>query len=126
MGIWVLNLVAKMQEGTLNFLGVSGNERMEWVTVPILAHQNIGAMTMFVLFGLWMGRRHLRAVLRKAFKGDPSVEDSDEMMPYRAAVFTVLGGGLFMWWWLARSGLPLWAAGLALFMAFIIELSRYS
>ena len=122
LGIWVLNLIAKMQEGAFNVLGVSSNESMEWVTVPILAHQNMGAMSMFVLFGLWMGRRHLAAVLRKAFKGDPSVEDEDEMMSYRTAVFTVLGGGLFMWWWLGQTGLPLWAAGLTLFMAFVIFL----
>ena len=122
LGIWVLNLIAKMQEGAFIFFGVSTNEAMEWVTVPVLAHQNIGAMIMFVLFGLWMGRAHLGAVLRKAFKGDPSVEDRDEMMSYRTAVSTVLGGSLFMWWWLGQSGLPLWAAGLTLFMSLVIFL----
>ena len=92
LGIWLFNLLAKLQEGSFNLLGVSSTEYMEWVTVPILAHQNIGAMIVFVLFGLWMGRSHLRAVVRKAFRGDASVQDADEVMSYRTAVFLVLGG----------------------------------
>ena len=122
LGIWVLNLVAKMQEGSLNVFGISGNERMEWVTEPILAHQSMGAMIALVLIGLWMGRRHLAAVLRKAFGADVSVEDRDEMMSYRAAVFLILGGGAFMWWWLWQSGLPAWAAAVVLSIALVIFL----
>ena len=95
---------------------------MEWVTVPILAHQNMGAMMVFVLFGLWMGRSHLRAVGRKAFRGDASVQDADEMMSYRTAVFLVLGGSGFMMWWLWMSGLALWATGMVLFIAFVLFL----
>ena len=120
LGIWVFNVIAKLQQGAFNVLGVTTGERMEWVTVPLLAHQNIGAMTVFVLFGLWVGRRHLGAVLRKAFRGDPAIDDSDEMMSYRAAVFTILGGSLFMLWWLVQTGLPPWVALLTLFMAFVI------
>ena len=67
---------------------------MEWVTVPILAHQNIGAMIVFVLFGLWMGRSHLRAVVCKAFRGDASVQDADEVMSYRTAVARLRHGRL--------------------------------
>ena len=122
LGIWFFNLLAKLQEGSFNILGVSSNEYMEWVTVPILAHQNIGAMIVFVLFGLWMGRSHLRAVVRKAFRGDASVQDADEMMSYRTAVFLVLGGSGFMMWWLWMSGLALWATGMVLFIAFVLFL----
>ena len=120
LGIWVFNLIAKLEQGVFNVLGIASDERMEWVTVPILAHQNIGAMTALVLVGLWVGRRHLAAVLRKAFRGDASVDDRDEMMSYRSAVFTVLGGVVFMLWWLVKTGLPLWASVLTLFMAFVI------
>lgn len=120
LGIWLINLIAKMQEGTLEYLGVSSNEHMEWVTVPLLGHQSMGAMFVFVFWGLWIGRRHLRAVFRKAFRGDDQVDDSAEMMSYRTAVFTLLGGSGFMWWWLCQTGLAPWAAGLTLFVAFVI------
>ena len=120
LGIWVFNLLAKMQEGVFSVVGISSTETMEWVTVPLLAHQSIGAMAVFVLFGLWTGRRHLRAVARKAFRGDPRIDDSGEMLSYRTAVFTVMGGTALMWWWLWRMGLPMWAAGVVLSMAFVI------
>ncbi|MBT4497620.1 MAG: hypothetical protein HOC74_07855 [Gemmatimonadetes bacterium] len=120
LGIWVFNLLAKVQEGAFGVLGIRSTETMEWVTVPILAHQSIGAMTMFVLFGLWMGRGHLRAVARKAFRGDDSIDDSGEMLSYRTAVFSVIGGTALMWWWLWKTGLPVWMAGVVLFMAFVI------
>ena len=120
LGIWLLNLVAKLQEGALRYLAITTDESMEWVTVPVLAHQNVGAMTVFVLWGLWMGRRHLRAVFRKALRGDARIDDSEEIMSYRAAVFTLLIGGGFMWWWLCRTGLAPWSAGLTLIAAFVI------
>ena len=120
LGIWVFNLVAKVQEGVFGVLGIRSTETMEWVTVPVLAHQSIGAMTVFVLFGLWMGRGHLRSVFRKAFRGDDSVDDSGEMLSYRTAVFSTIGGTAVMWWWLWKTGLPAWLAGVVLFMAFVI------
>jgi len=120
LGIWLLNLIAKLQEGALQYLGFSSDEHMEWVTVPFLGHQNMGAMIVFVIWGLWMGRRHLRAVFRKAFRGDDSVDDSEEMMSYRAAVFTLIVGSGFMWWWLCQTGLAPWAAALTLLISFVI------
>jgi len=77
-------------------------------------------MIVFVIWGLWMGRRHLRAVFRKAFRGDDSVDDSEEMMSYRAAVFTLIVGSGFMWWWLCQTGLAPWAAALTLLISFVI------
>ncbi len=136
LGIWVFNLLAKTQEGVFNILGVTSNERMEWVTVPILAHQAIGAMTVFVLMGLWMGRRHLATVARLAWSGGEqkptsttdgssaaspgSTDEAQEIFTYRTAVLLLVGGTAFMWWWLWKSGMPFWAVGILLFVAFII------
>ena len=47
---------------------------------------NSGPPRWMVLFGLWIARGHLRAVFRKAFTGDASVDDSGEIMSYRTAV----------------------------------------
>ena len=49
-------------------------------------------MLVLVFFGLWVGREHLRDVLRKALKGDDRIDDSGEMLSYRAAVLTWLAG----------------------------------
>ena len=62
----------------------------------ILAHQGTGAMIVLCLGGLWMARSHLRSVGRGAFGPRGQVNDDDEIMSYRAAVFSTLGGSLFM------------------------------
>jgi len=73
-----------------------------------------------VLFGLWVGRDHLRDVLRKAFRGDASIDDSGDMMSYRGAVLGWLGGIATLSVWLWMSGLPLWAAAATVLMALLI------
>ena len=120
LGIWLFNLLAKFQEAGLNILGIPRGATMDWVTVPILAHQNIGALIVFVLFGLWLGRAHLRSVYRKAFIADAAVDDSEEIMSYRTSVLVILGGIGVMWFWLCQSGLSAWAAGVSLFIVFVI------
>ena len=77
-------------------------------------------MIVLVFFGLWVGREHLRAVLHKALKGDDRIDDSGEMLSYRAAVLTWLAGVAVMTLWLWQSGLPLWAAFLTLMLAILI------
>ncbi len=46
-------------------------------------------MIVLVIFALWVGREHLRDMLRKSFRGDDCIDDSFEMPCYRAAVFTL-------------------------------------
>ena len=130
LGIWVFNLLAKTQEGAFNVLGVTSDERMEWVTVPILAHQSIGAMLVFVMMGLWAGRRHLRSVVRSALHGAGAYHagtgcaeggrEAEEMLSYRTALLLILGGVTVMWFWLWQSGMPAWAAAVMLFMALVL------
>ena len=121
--LWFFNLVAKIIKGGLGILGVSSAEKLGVYGVtsePILAHQGQGAMVVLVLFGLWLARQHLKDVFGKAFGRAPEVDDSQEIMSYRAAVFCLLAGAAVMVLWLWLSGLPLWAALVTLAMAFLI------
>ncbi|MBI2502085.1 MAG: hypothetical protein HYW07_02495 [Candidatus Latescibacteria bacterium] len=121
--LWFFNTVAKLLRGGLNILGISSTEKLGIygaASEPVLAHQGQGAMIVLVLFGLWIARGHLRGVLRKAFKGDSQVDDSGEILSYRAAVFAWLGGVLVLSAWLWLSGLPAWAAPLTLITALLI------
>ena len=121
--LWFFNTLAKLIRGGLNILGISSTEKLGIygvISEPVLAHQGQGAMIMLVLFGLWIARGHLRAVLRKAFRGDPQVDDSGEMLSYRAAVFSWIGGVLVLSVWLWLSGLPFWAAPLTVLTALLI------
>ena len=87
---------------------------------PILAHQGMGAMLVLAIFGLWTARPHLRQVLRKAFYDAPQIDDSDEILSYRAAVILLFLSLTFMGLWLWQSGLPGWLAVVYLFFAFVL------
>lgn len=113
--IWFFYLLAVIQEGTLNRLGVKISEPNFAGTsfVPI-GWQMAGVWLVVVLWGLWIARSHLRDVFRKAFRGAPDVDDSDELLSYRAAVFGLIGGLIYIGFWLVSSGLELWVTVLFL------------
>lgn len=121
--LWFFNWVSKIVVGSLRVLGIASTEKLGVYGVqsdPMLAHQGQGAMIILVLFGLWVGRQHIGDVLRKAFHGDDTVDDSGEIMSYRGAVFTWIAGAVTMTLWLTVAGLPLWASIATLLTALLI------
>ena len=129
LGIWVFYLLTILERGAFNTLGIASTEKLGWFSnpqAPYLTHQALGAMLMFALFTLWKARNHLRQVVRKAFTGDPDIDDSSEIISYRGAVFGIVGGLTVMMVWLNAAGIPLWVVPLFLAVAFLlfIALSR--
>ena len=88
-------------------------------TDPIIIHQAMGGMIVLVLGSLWVGRRHLGNVLRKALGRAPEVEDGDEIASYSVAVWGAVVSFLVMGVWLWQSGIPLPFVPLLLFGAFV-------
>ncbi len=129
LSLWLFNLLAKIADGVMGMLGVASSEQLGIygaASKPILAHYGQGAFLVLVFFGLWLARDHLRAVWRKAVRGDESVDDSDEIMSYRAALACLLGGCASMTIWLIAAGMPPWVAIvlLALALAIFVGLTR--
>ena len=121
LGIWLFNLIARIEEGGLNMLGVSSTEVLDFSgPSPLVAHQGMGAIIVLVIFGFWMGRRHLAQVFRKAFQGDESIDDSDEILSYRVAVLGLLVSNLFIGWWLLEAGMAFWVVPIYLFALFLL------
>lgn len=124
LGLWVFCLIGIVAEGIFNITGLQEPEKMlsaySKYKGPILIHQAMGAMIVMVLFGLWTAREHIRNVFRKAFRGDPNVDDSEEILPYRVAVFGAILGVLFMSAWLCMSGMPAWVVPIFLFGALVV------
>ena len=109
-GLWVFTLLNHAQTAVYENIGW-GLEAEPVISAwsygpPSVVHQGMGAMIVLVLGGLWVGREHLSNVFRKAFTGAPEVEDSDEIMTYRGAVFGLLFGFSVMALWLWRMGIP--------------------
>ena len=127
MGLWFFHLLSQLERGTIALLGAYQQEaalgHFSRYLDPIIFHQAMGAMIALVLGFLWTGRRHLGAVARKALWGDPRVDDSDEIVSYRVAVYGVLIGlgGMGVWLW--QTGIPLLQVPLLLFGAFVIFLT---
>ena len=73
-------------------------------------HQEvIGALAVLVGVGLYEARNHLRDVFGKAFGScDPGVDDKDELLSYRTAVFGSVGGVVFICFWLWVTGISSW------------------
>ncbi len=123
LGFWGFFLLSTLQRGAFNIMGIQSNEhlsRFANAVGPHLAHQAMGAMIVLVLSGMWIARRHLWAVCRKAFTGDTTVDDSEEVLSYRTAVWGLFVGLAVMGAWLWQSGLPLWVVPIFLFAVFAI------
>ena len=129
--IWVFVLLGVVQEGLFGRLGFSIGSSLSVyhfdASKPALAWQSYGAMVVMVALNLWVGRRHLAAVVRKALRpADPCLDDRQELMSSRTALVGLLVASVFMTAWLCRLGLRPVTAALFLGAAFVgfLGLSR--
>jgi len=109
---WVFHLLNRIETGVFNITGfkLSGHNEALCGSSAATSHQGLGAMIVLVVVALWSARKHLKSVLKKAFMNDPSVDDSSEIMSYRAAVITLILSYTFVLGWYVKSGMPLLGA----------------
>ena len=123
-GLCFFYLLNTVQQGIFNIFGVQKIDPVlgaySTYTGSIIVHQGFGAVIALVLFGLWTARRHLRDVARKAIFAAPDIDDSREILSYRAALLMLAGSLAFMGVWLWQSGLPAWVTPIYLFFAFVL------
>ena len=126
-GLCFFYLVNVVEQGLFRFLGIEIDPgpvgAFGHYAHPIVMYQAMGGMIVLVLLGLWNARGHLRMVWRKAITRAGEVDDSDEIMSYRQAVFGGLLGLGVMTVWLWRAGLPLWIVPLLLGACFVLFLT---
>jgi len=120
--LWFFNLLSLLVRGFMSIFGISVRESLGIYGTPstLFAHQGMGAMITLVLVGLWIGRSHLKDVVKKAFTHDDSIDDSGEIMSYKTAFWGTIIGSIIMTIWLAMSGIPLVVVPLFLFGAILL------
>ena len=123
--LWFFYLLHVVQESTFSYFGIFSPEELgPWTgsgpVGAIMGHQMMGALIVLVLYGLWTARPHLRDVLRMAFYGDVQIDDSQEILSYRAAVWLFLGGVSTMGYWLWKTGIPAWIVPFFVFSSLVI------
>ena len=99
LSIWLFHLLAVLQIGLSNRVGFGPgtfDAGVNW--------QSFGGLTVFVLWGLYMARAHLSDVFRKALRGDPRVDDSQELLSYRFACVSLLLAFFYLVGWLTYMG----------------------
>jgi hypothetical protein len=122
-----LQLLASELFGQIENRGSTIAFGLEWPAfVPFPFAQARGGLICIVLLGLWTARKHLKDVVRKALGRAPEIDDSDEPLSYRTAVFGLLGGGLFLTLWAHLFGLSLHLSLMyfVFFFLFTIGMSR--
>ena len=123
LGLSFFYFLNVLQRGVLGVLAWGGKDESmgaySQYTDPIIIHQAMGGMIVLVLGTFWVGRKHLKNVIRKAFRGDPDIDDSDEIVSYRVAVLGTLVSFVLLGLWLWLSGIPPLFVPLLLFGAFV-------
>ena len=111
-GMWFFYIVRVLQGGIFAILDINLAQDLgpgaatRGVGGDIFGHQMMGALIVLVVFGLWTARPHLKEVLHKAWNKDAPVDDSREIMSYRAAVLCFLGGVFFVFFLVVAIGHP--------------------
>lgn len=115
--IWFFDLLFVVESGILSRIG-SGTPsayatgEYQW--------QTTGAFMLLVLWRLWVVRRHLRDVVRKAFNSRCRVDDSGEMLSYRTCLFGLILSTAYIILWLHQVGVDYAAALVLVILMFII------
>lgn len=120
--LWFFYLFNYLQLGIFNRIGyyIEGIQELHTEGSIATAHQGMGAMIALVLVGVWTARKHLGQVFLEVFTKRSRIDDSEEMVPYRTAVWILIGASLYAALWLNRAGLPLPVALVLLFVAFAV------
>ena len=104
--VWFFNLFNLAEIAVFNRMGYTiGTSEIYSVNPAALAWQGFGAFMAIVIGGIWVAREHLRGVWKTARGKAGGVSDRDEMMSYRSALFGLMGGTLYIWFWLSQLGI---------------------
>ncbi|MEE2709996.1 MAG: DUF6785 family protein [Gemmatimonadota bacterium] len=115
LSIWLFFLLRVIEEGVMARVGVPAVR-------PLIQAQHFAGFAVYVLFGIWLARKHLAEVWRKAIGKESKLDDSREFFSYRTAVFGAILGLLYMLFWLHTAGMSLMVGALMLFVLMILYL----
>jgi len=127
--MWFFYLLYKAECLLGGFAGwtMGGEDRsLTGNTFPLVEAQYTGAVLAMVCITLWTARRRLRDAIRKAWRSAVPVDDSDEPMSCRMAVFGFGAGFVVLVLWCFLVGMPLWAGATVMLLSllFIIGVNR--
>ena len=106
LSLWVFQIFSFVQAGLFNRVGFSIGGSDPWGSFDAsTGWQSFGGMIVYVGWGLWIARDHLKAVVRQAWAGERSIDDSGELMSYRSALWLLAGSVVYLVFWLRGTGM---------------------
>jgi len=118
LSVWLFHVLAVLQVGVSTKVGFNLGESDPFVMGDAaVVWQMTGGMIAFVMLMMWRARRHLKRVAWKAIFDSPEVDDSEEMMSYRAAVLGVLVGSGYLMLMMHKAGMSALTVGVFFFIA---------
>jgi hypothetical protein len=92
-----------------------------WSGFPYGEQQTAGGFIALAMVTLWLDRRFLSQVLRRAVGLRPSLpNEGEEGMSYRTATFGAVVGLAVLWWLFQRGGMAAWVTGIFLAHYFLM------
>jgi len=108
LSVWFFIVLTAFQVFIFNRFGYPAGAADNVWSSDALGWQSQGALFFLAGWSVWMARRHLRDVWRKAVGRDDTIDDSNEMLSYRTAVFGFLISVAFSSAWLYAAGMEVW------------------
>ena len=103
--MYLMGLVIQYAMTRVGFsIGLAGQEAKPPEIVGLFVH---GVMVGLVVWSIWTARGHLRRVWDQVWRGE---QGHTVLLSPRMAVLAIVGGGLFMTFWLHAAGYALWLA----------------
>lgn len=118
--LWFFFLFTRAQDIVASLFGLEPQAMPLYPTRIMQGYQVMGAYVVLVFYLMRIGWPHMRRVARKALFGDPSVDDSQEMIPYRVAFFGLIASFVGSVMWCTFAGMTLWMAALQMFVYMFI------
>ena len=107
LSLWLFHFLIMLEVGAFNRVGYSLGPCDLWSEYHgATSWQSAGAFFFLVLSGIWIARRHLWQVLRKAIHPRyGGIDDSKEWISYRSAVVGLVLGSAFIVGWFRALGM---------------------
>jgi len=99
LSLWLFFVLNNAQKIIRERMGMPQDQMFE-------SRQQLGGYVAFAAISLWTMRKHLRAVLRKAFAGADDIDDSQEGLSYRTAMIGLIAAIAVLVGWLGVIGCP--------------------
>lgn len=125
--LWFFFLFFKLQEIITASYGMEPKMMPNYPVMEFAAHQMFGAFLVFFGYMLFLSRRQLLEVTRKAILNARDVDDRNESLSYRTAFFGLIGGTLLLSFMSKYAGMSFGLALISflLFYLIAISLSRF-